>query len=75
MSILFDVFKILKGDSIGKVTEEVAKKRLDVCNNCIFQMHFDEDGIGKLTGVCEKCSCIVNQKTKYKDEKCPINKW
>jgi hypothetical protein len=52
MSIFFDAFKFLKGDSVGKVTEEVAKKRLDICNNCIFQMAFDEDGIGKLTGVC-----------------------
>ena len=75
MSLLFDAFKFLKGDSIGKVTEEKKLQRLDVCNNCIFQMHFDKDGIGKLTGVCEKCSCIVNQKIKYKDEKCPINKW
>lgn len=74
MSILFDAFKLLKGDSVGKVAEEVANKRLDICNNCDNQKII----INKketLTGRCKLCYCVINEKTKYKDEKCPINRW
>ena len=74
MSLLFDAFKFLKGDSVGKVTEEVAKKRLEICNDCENQkIEFNKKTI--LTGRCKICYCVVSEKVKYKDEKCPIDRW
>jgi hypothetical protein len=69
MSLLFDAFKFLKGDSTGKVSEEKKLQRLDICKKCTYKIttiNFE---------ICDFCGCVVEEKTKYKDEKCPINKW
>jgi|1_EtaG_2_1085319.scaffolds.fasta_scaffold307932_2 hypothetical protein len=66
MSLLIDVIKKAKGKSIEKVMPIVRQKRLEVCNKC--------DELLK-TGNCKKCGCFVSDKTKYKGERCPLNKW
>jgi len=70
MSWLFDAFKLLKGDSTGKVSEEKRQERINICSFCPNKtiMFVNEE-------TCNICGCIISEKTKYKDEKCPINKW
>jgi hypothetical protein len=75
MSWLFDAFKFLKGDSTDKVSEEKQQQRIKTCNNCHHQMSIQKNQEVKITGRCDICFCVVSEKTKYKDEKCPINKW
>ena len=66
MSLLFDAVKTVKGKSIEKVTPITKNIRLDTCNACKRLMK---------TGNCSICGCFVRDKTNYKTEKCPINKW
>lgn len=66
MSLLFDVIKKAKGKSIEKVNTNERLKRLTECKNCEHLL---------VTGNCKICGCFVTDKTKYKTEKCPINKW
>lgn len=70
MSFLFDAFKFLKGDSIGKVSQEKKEERINICKSCKnLSTYFVKEE------ACNICGCIISEKTKYKDEKCPINKW
>lgn len=46
--------------------EEVAKKRLKICEGCEFY---------KITKQCEKCGCFMPAKTKLSISECPIGKW
>ena len=48
------------------VADEVKKQRLDLCNGC--------ENLNMLRQ-CKKCLCFVDQKTKFKQEECPIKKW
>jgi len=48
-----------------KVTEEVKKERLDICNAC------EHNALG----VCKKCGCVLVLKTQWKVTSCPIGKW
>tara|TARA_R110000751_G_scaffold90890_3_gene178228 strand:- start:1313 stop:1513 length:201 start_codon:yes stop_codon:yes gene_type:complete len=66
MSLLFDVIKSAKGKSIEKATTNERLNRLNKCKNCTHLMK---------TGNCKLCGCFVADKTKYKLEKCPIDKW
>lgn len=70
MSFLFDIFKILKGDSSGKVSAEKKQMRVKICSSCPNKstMFVNQE-------TCGICNCIISEKTNYKDEKCPINKW
>ena len=71
MSIFFDIFKKLKGDSAEKEKQEVIDRRLRLCNFCII------DGKKTVlpTGQCRVCGCFVRHKTKYEDESCPDGRW
>lgn len=83
MSLLFDVVKKASGQSIEKQTKTIYDHRMTICDQCPFKK--------KITGTCgtfamrdkvvyngeekELCGCIVSDKAKYRDEKCPLGKW
>lgn len=52
---------------IGRVTEIIAKDRLDICKGCEHYI--------STTHQCKKCGCIMNLKTKLPNASCPIGKW
>jgi hypothetical protein len=70
MSIFFDLFKKAKGDSSEKVDLQLKIQRFNICDSC-------EEVRELFHGVknCNLCGCIIIHKIKYKDEKCPKNKW
>lgn len=53
--------------NVGRVSEEVQKARMDICNDCPF--------LFKLSKQCRKCGCLMNLKTQLPHSTCPINKW
>jgi hypothetical protein len=66
MSLLIDLTKSVRGKSIEKVSIDLHKKRVEICNSCENKM---------ITGNCSLCGCFTNDKAKYVNEECPINKW
>lgn len=52
-------------DKSKYVTAAEQLRRLNICAICP----------AKRVGVCTKCGCVINLKTKLKTEKCPLNKW
>lgn len=48
-------------------SDEVAKKRLEICEQC--------DHFFKLTKQCKLCLCIMPAKTLLADAECPEHKW
>ena len=44
---------------------EISKSRMRICIAC--------DNRGNFR--CKKCGCLLNLKTRVKDESCPLNKW
>lgn len=57
----------LLNKNIGRVSDEVAKERLDICKECKFFI--------SLTQQCKKCGCLMQAKTKLPNSECPIHKW
>lgn len=57
----------LVNPKIGRVDEDLAKKRLDLCLNC--------EHLIKLTTTCKKCGCFMKEKTKLPHASCPVGKW
>lgn len=49
-----------------KVSSQIAKKRLQICNSC--------PHLTKTTRNCKKCLCFVDAKVKYADQKCKLGK-
>lgn len=49
------------------VSNEVSKKRLDVCSAC--------PELTKVTSQCKKCGCFMKTKAKIKHAACPLSKW
>ena len=58
---------ISSGDCKNLVSDELEKKRLEVCYKC--------EHLFKPTKNCKKCGCFIQFKTKFADQTCPINKW
>jgi hypothetical protein len=52
---------------LGRVDQDVADKRMSICNECEF--------IYPISKTCKKCSCIMTLKTKLPNAECPIGKW
>lgn len=51
------------------VSEQVANKRLATCRTCIYKLD-------TVLGIqCQKCECLAEFKTKFRDESCPEGKW
>ena len=49
---------------------ELSKERLEICKSCEFFNNKNEKLIR-----CNKCGCLLNIKTLFKSQSCPINKW
>jgi hypothetical protein len=53
---------------IGLARSNVIADRRDICNNC--------DKVTKgLINTCSLCSCVISEKTRLAEEKCPLGKW
>jgi len=44
---------------------EVAKRRLSICVDCVHMK----------AGMCSLCGCLLQAKARIEDEICPANKW
>jgi hypothetical protein len=53
--------------SIGRVSSDVQKQRMEICNGCEF--------LFKLSKQCRKCGCFMEMKTQLPHAECPIGKW
>ena len=53
--------------NLGRVAEEVAKERFDICLSC--------PELVKITSQCKECGCIMSAKTKLPNASCPLGKW
>lgn len=53
--------------NIQKVSEEISESRMKICKECTFFI--------KATGMCKKCGCFMELKTKLPHAECPKNKW
>ena len=56
--------------NITKQKNDLAKQRLDICNNCDLKLR-----ITKNEYICSSCGCLLSSKTRVKDEHCDLNKW
>jgi rRNA maturation protein Nop10 len=52
---------------IEHVPDDIQNARLKACHSC--EMYI------KVPGVCIKCGCLMNLKTKLPHAYCPIDKW
>lgn len=50
-----------------RMSEELAKARMDVCSTC--------EHLIQMTKQCKKCGCFMPMKTKLQDATCPVGKW
>lgn len=50
--------------------EELARKRIAICNKCSHKLHLDMIG-----DICDECGCVLEAKTRVLDEQCDLNKW
>ena len=48
----------------GKSTAS-SRARMEICNKCKFNA----------AGICSKCTCIIEMKTRVEEESCPLKKW
>ena len=53
--------------NIGRVTEEIKERRMEICKTCEFFI--------SATQICAKCGCIMPAKTVLPNAYCPIHKW
>lgn len=52
-----------------KMKTNLANDRLNICKNCPSKLHTT------MGDVCEECGCILDAKTRVKDEECDLDKW
>jgi hypothetical protein len=57
----------LLNPEIGRVSEEVQKQRMDICQACPL--------LHKITKMCAECGCFMHAKTKLPNAFCPKGKW
>ena len=50
-----------------KVSEEIQKQRLDICNTCEHKI--------QITNICGKCLCYLPWKVELAPVSCPDNRW
>ena len=50
--------------------EQLARKRIAICNKCKSKRHID-----MLGDICDECGCILEAKARVEDECCELNKW
>lgn len=67
---LKSLFTAAKNAVTGKdqyVSDEIQKKRQDICDGCPKRI--------ALTNQCGVCKCFLSAKTRLKQESCPEEKW
>lgn len=71
VTILKKVWHILKGwyYKLFNKKEDIAESRLAVCKHC------DNRVPSALGDACALCGCILDAKTRVKDEHCDVDKW
>lgn len=56
--------------NITNSNDRLSKDRLAICNRC------DKKVSIKFVGdICDECGCILDNKTRIKDEYCDLGKW
>ena len=50
--------------------QELAKKRIAICNVCNHREHIEMIG-----DICAECGCVLEAKARVEDEHCELNKW
>jgi len=46
---------------------EIEKERKSICAKC--------PQLNATTNQCKECGCFINAKTKFRQERCPLDKW
>ena len=84
MSLLIDVTKKIQGKSIEKISIEEIEKRINTCEYCPHLSWGKIRSCGKLLRggkvihndeEMKLCGCNIDDKVKYKNDKCPLGKW
>ena len=70
MSVLLNPVKNLAGKIFGKGPKVDGKTRLARLAKCYTCPH-----LLIATKQCKKCACFVEEKVKFKNERCNISKW
>ena len=67
-----ELINIVKGwyFKIFNKNEQLAKKRIAICNKCDKRLHIDIVG-----DICDMCGCVLTAKARVEDEQCELNKW
>ena len=50
-----------------KVSGTLYEERIKICKEC--------DKFDKTFSRCKKCGCLMKVKARFKNSKCPLNKW
>ena len=50
--------------------KKLSGERMEICNKCN-----EKTRITKNIYICGLCGCVLDSKTRVKDEKCELNKW
>lgn len=71
-TVLKKLWNIIVGwwNRIFNKNEQLAKKRIAICDKCHSKVHIDILG-----DICNECGCVLAAKARVKDEKCELNKW
>lgn len=71
-AIFIKPFTILKSIwfNLTKKQEDLSEKRLEICNNCDKKINIKYVG-----DICDICGCVLDNKTRIKDEHCDLCKW
>ena len=71
ITVLKKLWNIIKGwyYKIFNKKQGIANDRLEICHQCSNKIN------SALGDACSLCGCILDAKTRVKDEKCDIDKW
>ena len=77
---IFDFLRSLTGE---KVSKEIRSSRYEQCQDCSFFKRTTKSCGTLITGgsvmydgkEVSLCGCVMSEKTKYVDSKCPIGTW
>ena len=67
--ILTKPLTILKSIYYRLLNKNKDIRRLSICNQCNHKLNI------KFGDICDLCGCVLDNKTRIKDEHCELNKW
>lgn len=67
--ILTKPLTILKSIYYRLLNKNKDARRLSICSQCNHKLNI------KLGDICDLCGCVLDNKTRIKDEHCELNKW